>query len=597
MPEHSQRRLTIDDGRFLLDGDPHQIISGSLPYFRILPDQWHDRLAKLRAMGCNALETYVPWNVHEPKKGQFDFTGHLDLERYLDMAADEELNVLIRPGPYICAEWEFGGLPWWLLQEHDIDLRCSHPSFLEHVDRWWGELIPRIKPYLSTCGGPIVACQIENEYGYYGDDAKYLDHLKRTLECLGVDVLLFTSDGTDSPHHQANGSLQNVLGTANFGSKPEMRFAGLRAAQPKGPQMCMEFWIGWFDTWGESPKSERSADSVVEDLSWMLKNGASVNFFVFCGGTSFGFMSGANLTDHFAPQVTSYDYDALLTECGDVTPKYLACREAIAAHTGRKDLTLSFPPSQKISLGDMRMTECSPLVEAAPSLADPVQTTRPVPIETLGQGYGYVLYRSRLPGTWRGGQLRLRGVRDFAHVLINEQSLGTFYRNDDHPDWMIEFDGESAQLDILVDCMARPNFGHRLKEGKGITDGVYIGGTQQEERAHFGWECYALPMTDLSGLTWSTATPIGAPAFYRLSFNVEAPADTFLELPGFTKGFAMVNGFNLGRFWNVGPQFTLYIPWPVLKSGQNELIVFEAVESADPLVRFIETPVWRRSTL
>lgn len=595
MADISKRILSYDHARFLLDGKPHQIIAGSMTYFRMLPEQWEDRLAKLAALGCNAVEIYIPWNLHEPRPDTFDFSGRLDLERHLDLAAEAGLDVLFRPGPYICAEWEFGGLPWWLLKDPDMDLRCSHPAFLERVDRWWGELIPRIAPYLSTRGGPIIACQVENEYGYFAEDRAYLEHLRDRLRDLGVDTLLFTSDGTYQPFQQANGGLPDLLRTANFGSDPEPRLAALREAQPTGPLACMEFWVGWFDAWGNEAKSARETGSVVADLKWMLERDASVNFFVFSGGTSFGFMSGANLSDRFEPHVTSYDYDGLLTECGDITPKYQACREAIARHTGRTDLTETFEPSPKLALGEVPLTESASLVDALPACSKAVRSSRPLPMEQLDEGYGYVLYRTRVPRTFDGRLLRLRGMHDFAHVLVNGSSIGTWYRNHEQPEWRVEFEGDAAQLDVLVDCMARPNFGHRMRDRKGITDGIYFGDTRHDENVHAGWDCHALPMTDLSGMAWDQTTPVDGPRFYRATFDIESPADTFLELPGFTKGFAMVNGFNLGRYWNIGPQYTLYVPAPLLHRGANELIVFEVVGCDRPVVRLLDKPVWARA--
>ncbi len=588
------RRLTIDDTDYLLDGEPHQIISGSMTYFRFLPEQWEDRLTKLAALGANTLEVYVPWNLHEPRQGTFDFEGRLDLVRHIEMAGEAGLDVLLRPGPYICAEWDFGGLPWWLNKEDDIDLRCSCPKFLGYVDAWWAQLIPKVTPLLSTNGGPIIACQIENEYGYYGNDHAYLEHLRDKLRELGVDTLIFTSDGTYAPHLQANGGLDDCLRTANFGSDPETRFAQLRKAQPRGPMSCMEFWVGWYDTWGKARKSARNTESVVTELKWMLEHNASVNLFVFCGGTSFGFTSGAVLADTYDPDVTSYDYDGLLSECGDVTTKYYACRDAIAKHTGRADLTKTFEPSHKIKPGKVELTESVSLEDALDTISEPVVTRSPRPIEKLDQGYGYVLYRAHVPASYKGLPLRLRGMHDFAHVKVDGQSIGTWYRNDEQPTWSVEFAGDSAQLDILVDCMGRANFGHRMNERKGITGGVFFGQKGYEERAHFGWECHPLPMDNLADLPWWTTRSLDGPRFFRATFKVDEIGDTYLELPGFTKGFAMVNGFNLGRYWDIGPQHTLYVPAPLLKEGKNELIVFEVVGcTADtPTALLLDHPVW-----
>lgn len=587
------RRLSTDATDYLLDGKKHQIISGSMTYFRMLPEQWADRLDKLTALGANTVEVYVPWNLHEPRKGEYDFTGRCDLVKFLELATEAGLDVLLRPGPYICGEWEFGGLPWWLLNEPDIELRCSDPAYLKHVDAWWEKLIPMIVPYLSTHGGPITAVQVENEYGYFGDDKAYLEHLRDKLRSLGVDVLLFTSDGPFSPECFVNGSLPDTVVTANFGSNPQQHLPTLRKARPEGPLTCMEFWIGWFDAWGNEHKSARDPKNAADDLMFMLDQNASVNFFMFCGGTTFGFMSGANEPDHYEPHVTSYDYDGLLTECGDVTPKYELCRDVIAKHTGRTDLTRTFEPSRKLDLGELTFTQNVSLVDALPAFDAPVRSTKTKALERLNEGYGYVLYRSRVPKVFDGFKLVLRGMRDFAHVLVDGKSLGTWYINDEQPDWQAPIPGESAQMDILVDCMARPNFGHQYKKLKGIADGVYFGPTRHSERAHHHWENYALPMRpeQLANLPWGTGGfNDDGPRFFRATFNVDEPADTFLALPGCNKGFAAVNGFNLGRYWKVGPQHTLYVPGPLLKQGENELIVFDVVGSANAKARLQDHP-------
>lgn len=587
------RLLTTNTTDYLLDGKKHLIIAGSMSYYRMFPEVWQDRLEKLLALGANTVEVYVPWNLHEPQKGEFEFSGLADLEGFLKASAEVGLDVLLRVGPYICGEWEFGGLPWWLLNEQDIELRCSDPTYLKHVDAWWEELIPRVLPYLSTRGGPVIAVQPENEYGYFGDDRGYMEHLRDKLRTLGVDVLLFTSDGVFTPETIANGGLPDVLKTANFGSKPEENLANLRKAQPEGPLTCMEFWVGWFDAWGNDTKSSRDAESAAADLKTMLEMNASVNFFTFCGGTSFGFMSGANDSDQYEPHVTSYDYDGLLTEAGDITPKYELCRSVIAEYTGRTDLTRTFKPAPTIAPGPVTIQATVSLTDALGSISTPVQSVKPKSIERLGHGYGYVMYRAQVPASFDGLPIRLRGMRDFAHVMLNGTSMGTWYINDDHPDWVFRCSGEHAQLDILVDCMARPNFGHRYKELKGISEGVFFGARRHDERAHFGWTSHALPMTNLDALPWGNeGNERRGPSFDRVLFQIEDTADTYLRLEGYEKGFAMINGFNLGRYWKIGPQHTLYVPKQVLREGENELIVFDAVGSEPGRPSFQSTPLF-----
>ncbi len=581
----SPRRLTIDTSGFLLDGIRHQIIAGSFPYFRTVPEQWPDRFHKLAALGANAVETYVPWNLHEPRKGEFDFAGRCDLEQFLELAAATGLDVLLRPGPYICAEWDLGGLPWWLLGEPGIALRSSDPAFLGHVDDWWDQLIPRVLPYLASNGGPITAIQIENEYGYFGDDTRYLEYLRNGLRDRGVDVLLFTSDGPYSAETLRNGGLDDVLRTANFGGDIASHLATLRAEQRHGPLVCAEFWVGWFDTWGEPRAAGRSASDAADGLRELLAADASVNLYVFAGGTNFGFMAGANHADSYAPHVTSYDYGGLLTESGDITEKYERCRDVIAEHTDRADLTQRFPPSPKLDLGELEFSHHVDLNTALTAFPAPQRSSAPQSFENLGIGHGYVLYRTQIPAGFDGSRLRIRGMRDVAHVAVDGRSHGIWYVNDPEPDWTIAVDGETARLDILVEAMGRPNFGHRIHEHKGITDGVFLARSGKEAPADFGWAHYALAMDadELAMLPWHHEEHDGPGAcFHRAEFVVEEPADTFLALTNCSKGFAMVNGLNLGRYWDVGPQRTLYVPGPVLRRGTNELIVFDILGRRAP---------------
>ncbi len=589
----SPRRLTIDASGFLLDGSRHQIIAGSFPYFRTMPTQWADRFRKLAAFGANTVETYVPWNLHEPHKGEYDFEGRCDLEQWLELAATNGLDVMLRPGPYICAEWDLGGLPWWLLNEPDIALRTSDPTFLSHVDDWWDRLVPRVLPYLASNGGPVTSVQIENEYGYFGDDTAYLEHLRDGLRGRGVDVLLFTSDGPYSPETLRNGGLDDVLRTANFGGDVPAHLATLRGEQPVGPLVCAEYWVGWFDTWGEPRAPGRSAADAAAGLRELLAADASVNLYVFAGGTNFGFMAGANHADTYAPHVTSYDYGGLLTESGDVTEKYEQCRDVIAAHTGRTDLIQHFAPSPKLELGELEFSQHVDLNDALTAFPQPIRSPAPRSFERLGIGHGYVLYRSEISATFDGFRLRLRGMHDVAHVAVDGRSLGVWYRNDPEPDWTLEVGDTTARLDILVEAMGRPNFGHRIHQHKGITEGVFLGTSRQEERAHFGWAQYPLVMEPdrLSSLPWrDAATDVPGPRFHRAEFAVEQPTDTFLALANCTKGFAVVNGVNLGRYWDVGPQRALYVPAPVLHNGTNELVVFDIFGRPSPGARLQAHP-------
>lgn len=325
-------KFEICGSQFVKDGSPIKIISGAVHYFRNLPDTWTDIFKKMRALGCNCVETYCAWNMHEKQPGTYDFTNNLDIAKFLKTAADEGLMAIVRPGPYICAEWEFGGLPWWLQTEENMEIRCSNAAYIKHFDRYLDALFEQIRPLLCTNGGNVIMLQCENEYGYYGDDREYLKYLRESYKRKGIDVPLFTSDG-GAEDSLLDGSIDGCLSTLNFGSHVAENFAAHNRLYPGSPKMCMEMWDGWFDAWGDEYHHTTSPETYAAVVDDMLKIG-SLNMYMLIGGTNFGFTSGANHNDKFLPDVTSYDYDALLTECGDITPKYLAVRQVIQKYVG-----------------------------------------------------------------------------------------------------------------------------------------------------------------------------------------------------------------------------------------------------------------------
>ncbi|PQP83904.1 beta-galactosidase [Paenibacillus sp. PCH8] len=586
--------LTYKGAQFLLDEEPFQILSGAIHYFRVVPEYWEDRLLKLKACGFNTVETYVPWNVHEPQPGQYRFEGMADLERFIRIAGNAGLYVIVRPSPYICAEWEFGGLPSWLLADNDIRLRCNDATFLANVDRYYDVLLPRLQPLLSTHGGPIIAMQIENEYGSFGNDASYLQYLRNGMVRRGMDVLLFTSDGPTDHMLQA-GSVPGHLATVNFGSGTQGAFAKLREYQADEPLMCMEYWNGWFDHWGESHHT-REASDVARVLEEMLRVGASVNFYMFHGGTNFGFYNGANCQqkDQYEPTITSYDYDSLLSESGEPTAKFHAVRNLIAWYSNRDLGELVLPdPKETIAYGRVELKQCAVLLAQVDQLSVPVQRTNLEPMEKLGQDYGFILYQTRISGPRERQELVVQEVRDRALVFVNGQFQGVLERGNTALSVSFEVPPEGADIAILVENMGRINYGPYLKDPKGITEGVRHG-----FQFLFDWTIHCLPMTDLSGLHFreQLAEADGEaeikgeePAFYRGSFQLTDVRDTFLRLDSWTKGFVYVNGFNLGRYWNKGPQKTLYVPAPLLREGENEIIVFELHQTVDQAITFVDT--------
>ncbi len=551
---------------FYLDGSPFQIISGAIHYFRVIPSCWRDRLEKLKAMGCNTVETYIPWNLHEPEKGVFCFDGMADVERFIRLAQELGLYVILRPSPYICAEWELGGLPAWLLAEEDMRFRVSCPAFQNHVEAYYRVLMPKLTPLQADRGGPVILMQLENEYGSYGNDRTYLRWLRDLMRTEGVTVPLATSDGP-VPESLEGGTVEDVLPTVNFGSQAERHFQVLSQCRPGGPLMCMEFWIGWFDYWGSGRHATGSLEEAAENLDKILSMG-HVNLYMFQGGTNFGFMNGANYADCLTPDVTSYDYDAVLTEDGLLTEKYQRFREIIGKYRKIPEVTLS-PAVPRMACGRVAVSEKVSLFSVLEDLSAPVPGVSP---RSMGQNYGYILYRTSLGTEERLQRLRLWKANDRAQVFVDGVPAATLYDREllEERELDISF-SKGASMDILVENMGRVNYGPRLEDQrKGIDGGVTVNG-----HWHSHWLHYPLPLDNLDRLDFTKEYREGLPGFYRFVFQVEEPGDTFLDFSGWGKGCAFLNGFHLGRFWELGPQRRLYIPAPLLKAGGNELILFE----------------------
>lgn len=573
-------KFEICGDQFCKDGKPIKLISGAVHYFRNLPEAWPDIFEKLRAMGCNCVETYCAWNMHEPKPGTFDFTGRLDIVRFIKEAEKAGLMVIVRPGPYICAEWEFGGLPWWIQREEGLEIRCRNEVYIRYFDRYLDELLGRVRPLLCTNGGPVILLQCENEYGYYGDDREYLSYLRDGYRRRGIDVPLFTSDG-GSEDSLLDGTVEGCLPTLNFGSRVEENFKVHDQLFPNCPKVCMEMWDGWFDAWGDEKHHTTDPQVYAGVVRDMLKKG-SLNIYMFIGGTNFGFTSGANHYEKFAPDVTSYDYDALLTECGDVTEKYKAVREVIREATG-KELPPIPKDREKKAYGKVALTRSAGLLSNLDALSSPIHSDVPRAMEEYGIGYGYIAYRTVLNRDYRDAKLSFESLGDRAQVLVNGKLQGIAYLNDSLEVTVNAKKGDV--LTILVENMGRANFGPKMMRKKGLPGRVLLGG-----KIHFSWDVYPLPMTDLSGLSFG-GDEAEAPAFYEGTFTVEEPADTFLRTDSFKKGFVVLNGFNLGRYWEVGPQKTLYVPGSLLKKGENTLLLFESDgRKGEAEVEFVDRP-------
>ncbi len=572
----------IIKNQFVKDGKPIKLISGAVHYFRNMPDTWEDIFMKMKAMGCNCVETYCAWNMHEKVPGEYDFTGNLNIAKYIETAQKVGLMVIVRPGPYICAEWEFGGLPWWIQADEDMEIRCMNKKYIERFDLYLDKLCAEIKPYLTTNGGSVIMVQCENEYGYYGDDKEYLNYLKQGFIDRGIDVPLFTSDGT-SKSDLLDGTIEGCLPTLNFGSRVEENFKAHDELFPDTPKMCMEMWNGWFDAWGDDKHHTTSAEDYAKVVDDMLTRG-SLNMYMFIGGTNFGFTSGANHYERFAPDVTSYDYDAMLTECGDITPKYMAVREVIKKHIG-EELPEIPANREKKAYGKFKLTESEGFFTALPELAIPIHSDVPRCMEKYGNGYGFIAYKTVLNRDYEDVALTFERIGDRAQIYINDNLVDILYINDRLETKISAKAGDV--LTVLCENMGRCNFGPKMMFKKGIAGRCLL-----DKRIHFNWDVYTLPMNNLDKLSFDGKPFNEKSAFYRGYFNIENPKDTFLKLPNFTKGFVVINGFNLGRYWEIGPQQTLYVPASVLKDGDNEIIVFESDGlKGDAEIEFVDTPI------
>ncbi|MFI6872090.1 glycoside hydrolase family 35 protein [Streptomyces sp. NPDC050400] len=576
-------RVGEDD--FEVDGRPVRLLSGALHYFRVHEEQWAHRLRMLKAMGLNCVETYVPWNLHEPRPGEVADVAAVG--RFLDAAQEAGLWVIARPGPYICAEWENGGLPHWLTGPLGSRIRTRDAEFLAAVERWFGVLLPHIVERQVDRGGPVIMVQVENEYGSYGSDHLYLRAVADLLVELGVTVPLFTSDGPED-HMLSGGSVPGVLATVNFGSRAREGFATLRRHRAKGPLMCMEFWCGWFDHWG-ADHTVRDAADAADALREILECGASVNLYMAHGGTSFGGWAGANrgggaLHDGpLEPDVTSYDYDAPIDEFGRPTEKFWLFREVLGRYAQEP---LPEVPQAPAALGapvEAELTSFTPLDGVLEALGGPEsESATPPSFETLDVDRGLVRYAVTVPGPRQAYPLRAAGLRDIAVVYVDGERAGVLTEAEPV---LAEPVAGHARVELWVESLGRVNYGPRTGEPKGIT-----GGLLHERQFLHGVRARGLRL-DAFVAERVAALPSDGPGggragLYRGAFEVAGAGDTALGLPGWARGFVWVNGFCLGRYWSAGPQETLYVPGPVLREGTNEVWVLETDRAAsEPRVR------------
>ena len=580
----SAHSFTVSGKQFLFDGKPYQIISGEMHYPRVPRAYWRDRFRMARAMGLNTITTYVFWNLHEPRPGVYDFSGQNDIAEYVREAQQEGLNVILRPGPYVCAEWELGGYPSWLLKDHSLVLRSQEPKYTAAVERWFARLAKEITPLLLANGGPIIAVQVENEYGSFGDDHAYMESLKNLLQKTGLAAnVLYTADG---PEQVPNGSLPELPAVINFGTgEAKHSFAILDTMRPDGPHMSGEYWAGWFDHWGEK-HHETSGQKEAAELEWMLTQGYSISMYMFHGGTSFGWMNGANSNgSNYEPDTTSYDYDAPLDEQGTPRQKYYQFRDLIARVT--RHPAESVPPAHPVKTFDIAAANESASLWR--NLPKPVESQTLLTMEDLGQSYGYILYRTHLDGG-DGGELVLDGLHDYAQVYVDEKLVGTLDRRLGTSKLTLPVVSRAATLDILVENSGRVNFTKVIRgERKGLTGSVTL-----NRKAPKHWQIYSLPMNDLSAMRFASE-PCQGPCFHRTSLLSPEPADTYLDTTALHKGEVWVNERPLGRFWSVGPQHALYLPGPWLKPGNNEIIFLDLLSESSEPIRTAEKPIFDRA--
>ncbi|WP_429947314.1 glycoside hydrolase family 35 protein [Enterococcus sp. DIV1297f] len=564
---------------FLLDGKPIKLISGAIHYFRMTPVQWTDSLYNLKALGANTVETYIPWNLHEPREGVYDFEGMKDICAFVKQAQTLGLMVILRPSVYICAEWEFGGLPAWLLNE-PMRLRSTDPRFMAKVRNYFQVLLPKLVPLQITHGGPVIMMQVENEYGSYGMEKAYLRQTKELMEEYGIDVPLFTSDGAWEEVLDAGTLIEDdIFVTGNFGSRSKENAAVMKDFMAKHgknwPIMCMEYWDGWFNRWGE-PIIKRDGQDLANEVKEMLAVG-SLNLYMFHGGTNFGFYNGCSARGALdLPQVSSYDYDALLTEAGEPTDKYYHVQKAIKEAC--PEVWQAKPRTKQLAaLGTFPIENSVSLLAIKDQLMAPQENMYPLTMETVSTGYGYLLYSVQLKNYHRENKLKVVEASDRLHIFTDGQLQAIQYQETLGEELLIQGapDKETIELDVLVENLGRVNYGFKLNgptQAKGIR-----GGIMQDIHFHQGYRHYPLTLSaeQLQAIDYQAGKNPTHPSFYQTTFRLTEVGDTFIDCRGYGKGVVIVNGINLGRYWQRGPVHSLYCPKEFLKKGSNEVVVFE----------------------
>lgn len=569
--------FTQGDGTFLLDGKPFIVKAAELHYARIPREYWDHRIKMCKALGMNTICAYVFWNYHEPQPGVWDFSGNHDIAAFMELCKKNGMWVIVRPGPYVCAEWEMGGLPWWLLKDRSIKLRTLDEKFMKPAIDFENKVAEVLAPYRLENGGNIIMVQVENEYGSYAKDKPYVSAMRDALRAAGWDkTTLFQCDWSSN---FTDNALDDLVWTMNFGTGANVldQFKKLGELRPNAPRMCSEYWSGWFDGWGRAHET-RPATDMVNGISTMLDNGISFSLYMTHGGTSFGWWAGANNTG-FAPDCTSYDYDAPIDEQGAATEKYYQLRELLQKHSDVK-LPAVPKPLPIISIPEVKFNEMAPLFRAG-NMPQPIRSHDALPVEQYNQGYGNILYTTTLPDLKAGAYLRITDMCDYAIVTIDGNKVGELYRGNGY-ETTLQIKNEvkaGAQLEIFIEVMGRINYSKLIHDPKGITDKVEVFTTDGKNDLTYNlkdWNVYLYPYElDYNDLSYIPTVIGNLPAYYKASFNLNKTGDTYLDMRTWGKGLVWVNGHCIGRFWEVGPQQTLYLPGCWLKKGKNEIVVLD----------------------
>ncbi|GGH61027.1 beta-galactosidase [Filimonas zeae] len=575
--------FALGDHAFMLDGKPFQMISAEIHYPRVPKEAWRQRMQMAKAMGINTIGTYVFWNVHEPQQGQYDFAGNNDIAAFVKIAAEEGLWVVLRPSPYVCAEWEFGGYPYWLQKQKGLVVRSQEAAYIKAYNNYIQQVGKQLSALQVNKGGNILMVQVENEYGSYAGDKDYLELNRKMFVKAGFDGILYTCDPAKDVER---GHLPGLLPAVNGVDNPaKIRELVQKYHAGKGPYYVAEWYPAWFDWWGAKHHTV-PAEQYTGRLDTLLGAGISINMYMFHGGTTRGFMNGANYYDSvgFEPQISSYDYDAPLDEAGNATDKFMQFRSVIQKHLPAGQTLPAVPAAKKtISIDNITFSAQGDMYAQLPK---PVKADAPLTFEQLSQAYGYVLYRTRLP-KGKAGVLKINGLRDYGVVFVNGKKQGVADRMLRTDSLAIEAGSGEQVIDILVENLGRVNFGpNLLKNNKGITGDVTLNGTVLK-----GWQMYSLPMASVDKVVYNNKPGKDVPVLKKGSFQLTETGDTYLNLSQWGKGCVWVNGNNLGRYWNKGPQQTVYVPAEWLKKGNNEIVIFEMITPEQNSIHALQKPI------